>query len=385
MNTAHRILVITDYEAMKKQLAEELVEYSDVHFLTSLEVKKEIDRIAPQIVLLVQPEDSSEVELVQYIHAELQQAMIIFITDKQDFLLLRDIMRAGALEYILMPEELNLLTDRIDKISLLIDEQSKLDAPVKSGKSFVRGRGKVFSFYSGKGGSGRTQLATAFAQSLKLESTAQVLLIDLNLQFGGAETFLSLDNHRTIADLMSVMAELNENNLRNIAQREKHSKLEVLLSPCDAETAENISEEFVARVIRSARRSYDFIIIDLPNNMSEITYSALEESDMIYYVLNLDTPSVQAFKHVETLFRKLGVDTEGRLELLVNQVGRDNELNVFDLKKIIHIPVAAEIKRDHRGVQAAVNQGLPLQKQANEKKLTQAAKDIRKWTLKMLS
>lgn len=385
MNKDIKILVVADFDSVKEMLRESLRHHGHVQFTTSREVKKEIDRIAPDVVLIAQPEDGAGVELVQYIQGELSEGIVIFLTEKQDFGLLRDVVRAGAIEYILLPDELALLADRLDKITELAAQQQRKKGAAASGKAFVRGRGKVYSFYSGKGGSGRTQLATGFAQALKLESTARVLLIDLNLQYGGVETFFSLDASRTLADLVPVMNEMNENHIRNVSQREQHSKLEILPSPRDAETAENMSEEFVTRLIRASRRSYDFVILDLPTHMNELTYTALEESDHIYYVMNLDTPSVQIYRLVEELFRRLRIDLEGRLELVVNQVGRDNELTVSDLKGLIQTPIAAEIVRDHRGVQAAVNQGLPLQREANEKKLIPAAKDIRKWVLSKLS
>ncbi|UFJ62639.1 CpaE family protein [Brevibacillus sedimenti] len=385
MKTELNILVVADYDSVKDLLREWLAPYEHVQYTTSLEVKKEIDRIGPDIVLLVQPEDGSGVELVQYIQAELPEGIVIFLTEEQDFVLLRDVVRAGAIEYIVMPDELALLTDRLEKISELAQIQQRKKGANASGKALVRGRGKVYSFYSGKGGSGRTLLATGFAQALKLESTASVLLIDLNLQYGGVETFLSLDSNRTLADLMPVMHEMNENHIRNVAQRELHSKLEVLVSPRDAEIAEQIPEEFITRLIRASRRSYDFVIVDLPAHMNELTYAALTESDLICYVMNLDTPSVQIYRLAEELFRRLRIDTAGRLEVVVNQVGRDNELAVSDLKGLITAPITAEISRDHQGVQAAVNQGKPLQKEANEKKLSPAAKDIRKWVLRKLS
>lgn len=385
MNPDTKILVVADYDSIKSMLSEALSQYGNVQFTSSREVKKEIDRIAPDVVLIVQPEDGSGVELVQYIQGELPEGLVIFLTERQDFGLLRDIVRAGAIEYIVMPDELALLTDRLEKIAELGEQQQRKKGTASSGKAFVRGRGKVYSFYSGKGGSGRTQLATGFAQALKLESTARVLLIDLNLQYGGVETFFSLDASRTLADLVPVMNEMNENHIRNVSLRETHSKLEVLASPRDAETAENMSEEFITRLIRASRRSYDFVIIDLPTYMNELTYTALEESDFIYYVMNLDTPSVQIYRLTEELFRRLRIDTEGRLEVVVNQVGRDNELTVSDLKGLIQAPIAAEISRDHKGIQAAVNLGLPLQREANEKKLIPAAKEIRKWVLTKLS
>lgn len=380
-----KILVVADFDSLKDLLQEALAQYADVQYATSREVKLEIDRIGPDVVLLVQPEDGSGVELVQYIQSELPDCLVIFLTEKQDFVLLRDIVRAGASEYILLPDELNLLNDRMEKISELIEQQQRKRGTAVTGQAFVRGRGKVYSFYSGKGGSGRTQLATGYAQALKLESTAKVLLIDLNLQYGGVETFLSLDSNRTLADLVPVLNEMNENHIRNVSQRELHSKLEVMMSPRDAETAEHMTDEFVSRLIRSSRRSYDFVIIDLPTHMNELTYTALEESDLIYYVMNLDTPSVQNYRLVENLFRQLRIDTAGRLEVVVNKVSKDSELTVSDLKGLIRAPITAQICLDQRGVQAAVNQGMPLQKVANEKKLSPAAKDIRKWVMSKLT
>ncbi|HZG18249.1 MAG TPA: AAA family ATPase [Candidatus Bathyarchaeia archaeon] len=384
MSMDMKILVVVDFDSLKDILQEALAMYEDVQYTTSREVKLEIDRIGPDVVLLVQPEDGSGVELIQYIQSELPHCVILFLTEKQDFILLRDIVRAGASEYILLPDELNLLNDRMEKISELIEQQQRKRGTATTGQAFVRGRGKVYSFYSGKGGSGRTQLATGYAQALKLESTARVLLIDLNLQYGGVETFLSLDSNRTLADLVPVLNELNENHIRNVSQRELHSKLEVMMSPRDAETAENMTDEFVSRLIRSSRRSYDFVIIDLPTHMNELTYTALEESDLIYYVMNLDTPSVQNYRLVENLFKQLRIDTTGRIEVVVNKVSKDSELSVSDLKGLIPAPITAQISLDHRGVQAAVNQGMPLQKEPNEKKLGPAAKDIRKWVLSKL-
>jgi len=385
MSMPNKILVVSDYESINDLLREALSHADQVEFTTAHEVRTEIVRIAPEVVLLVQPADGSGVELVQYIQAELPEAIVIFLTEKQDFLLLRDVIRAGAVEYILLPDELSLLLDRLEKLSQLIQQQQRKKGAVVSGQAFVRGRGRVHAFYSGKGGSGRTLLATGFAQALKLESTARVLLIDLNLQYGGVETFLSLDGSRDLSDLVPVMQEMNESHLRNVAQREQHSRLEVLLSPRDAETAENMAEEFVSRLIRAGRRSYDFVVIDLPTHMNELTYTALEEADRIHYVMNLDTPSVQIYRMVDTLFRRLRIDTAGRLEMVVNRVSKDDELSVSDLKGLIAAPFAAEVRLDHRGVQAAVNQGLPLQREANEKKLSLAAKDIRKWVLSTLS
>lgn len=374
-----KILVVTDFENIHSQIKPLLKDYSNTNFTRSSEVKVEIDRIAPDVIIIYQESQDTNVDLIQYINSEVVDASIIFTTDNEDFELLRDATRAGAEEFFVLPNELNILEERLSRIVRLSMKRKVDDA--NTSQSFKRGRGQVYSFYSGKGGGGRSFLASSFAQTLKIESTAQVVLIDLNLQYGGVETFLGMESNRSFVELMPVIDELNESHIRNVVEKEKYSGLELLLSPRDAESAENITETFVSKLIRACRRSYDFVIIDLPSTVTEVTYIALEESDLIYYVMNLDSLSLQVFKHVETLFQRLNIDKTNRLELVINKTTRDNEVKSSDVKNFITDPVATEIRLDYKGVQALLNQGEPIRKEQSEKKLVPVAKDIRKWVL----
>ena len=387
MSSGSNILLVSDDKLITEQISERALQmYPDLQQATPSDVRIEIDRIAPDIVLLVNPDDESGIELIQYIHSEYPNIIIVFILKEQDFLLLRDASRAGATDFFILPDELSQFSDRMERILLIAKEQKSNGGlqSITSSSGLRRGRGQIISFYSGKGGSGTTLLASTFAQTLKLESTAQVILIDMNLQFGGVDTYLGLESNRSLASLKPVINELNENHILNVSDKEPYSKMEILLSPRDAEIGEGLNEDFFTKLLRACRRSYDFVIVDLPSNMTANTYVALEEADMIYYVLNLDTPSLHVIKHVEELFNRLGMDTEDRLQIVVNQKGRDNELTPQDVKNLLSAPVSAEVRRDLKGIQTLINKGEPLRKATKEKKLTPVAKDVRKWVLSIL-
>lgn len=377
------LIIISEDTLLKKQILEGLKEYQNVDVIEPFDAAKEIDRLAPDIAIVAKPQSEQGVELVQSLHAINPSLSILFVSDAPDFMLLREVIRVGAIDFFVLPDELELFQDSIKKTERLIENNRKRQDGLQ--QSFKKGRGQVISFYSGKGGSGTTFLSTGYSQTLKLDSTAQVLFIDLNLQFGGAEAFLGIDGNRTIVDLKPVIEELNESHIKNVTQKEAHSNLEVLMSPRDAESAEIINEEFISRLIRTCRLSYDYVIIDLPSYMNEVSLTALEESDLIYYVINLDTPSLRVFKSAEELFSRLSINTENRLELVFNQVGRDNELNVSDFKQLIEKPVAAEVSRDFKGIQSLINNSTPIRKQPNEKKITSAAKDLKKWVANTLN
>ena len=348
----------------------------ETEFQHLLDGTKEILRLQPDILVLRSLNHELAVEAIQQVLTANPSTVIFYASNQNDFYGMREVIRAGAADYFVLPDEFPLLETAIEKtIQMLGQQELQSAAP-----SFKKGRGKIISFYSGKGGSGTTLLATNFAQTLRLDSTARVLFIDLNLQYGGAEYFLGIESDRSLIDLQPVIEEVNEGHIRNVAQKEKFSALEVLLSPRDAELAEKVSEDFISKLLRATRRSYDYIILDLPSNMNPINLVALEESDHIYYVMNLNTPSLRVYKSVEKLFIRLNIQTDNRMEILINQKSRENEISVQDIKTFVDKPIAVEITRDDRNVQKAVNMGQPLRKEPNEKKIVSAAaKDVRKW------
>ncbi|MEN2467401.1 AAA family ATPase [Ornithinibacillus sp. FSL M8-0202] len=376
MKRINEIYIIGDNEELFSSVVSQLGQEFNIQKLDIEEIKK----FSVQIVLMLRTEKNSPLDVAQTILSHYPGAFVIYVSDIQNFELLRDLNRVGVMEYLILPEEEWLLEDRIREIT----ESKLFNSDSIPTDGFKRGSGKVFTFYSGKGGAGKSLLSTAFAQTLKIESTAKVLFIDLNLQYGGAETFLGIDSNRSLIDLFPVIQELNEYHIRNVAEKEPHSGLEVLVSPRDAAIAERIDEDFVLRLIRASRRSYDFIIIDVPTWMDERVYTAIEESEKIYYVMSYDTVAIRVLKSVEDLLQQLGLVTKEKVELLINFSGKDNELNQKDIERFISYPVAAKVRRDLKGVQSFVNQGLPLRKELKDKKLPIIAKDVQKWVKSML-
>ncbi|MBS4210382.1 AAA family ATPase [Bacillus sp. FJAT-50079] len=380
MNMQKSLLVIGEPNDLYDAIQESLEARFEIKLIKPNQLRAEFDQYYSNIALVLQNETEPPQDIISFLVNENPQIAILYIHDRQDFHMLREIIRAGATDYMVIPDEMDILEERIRGIASI--KAGVAEGAATSG--FKRGSGQVFAFYSGKGGVGKTFLSSAFAQTLKLESTAKVLFVDLNLQYGGAETFFGVEGNRSLIDLKPVIHEINDNHIRNISENEPSSKLEILISPRDAELAESIDGDFVTRLLRACRRSYDFIIVDLPSEMDEVTYAALEESDRIYYVMTLDTPSIRVLKHVEELLLRLGIESEGRLELIINEKGRENELNKKDLERFVQYPISAEIKRDIKGVQAAINQGRPVRSVQKEKKMIPAAKDVHKWVHSML-
>jgi pilus assembly protein CpaE len=377
-----KILLVSDDEIIHNQILNAISGSYTVQLINTGDVVREVNRDVQDIVIFVQPESDIAVESIQYIKSVSPSTLVIFIAKGSDFTQLRNITKAGATEFFVYPEEHSLFVSRFPTIFQNYEIQKiKKDAIFTS---FTGGRGQIFSIFSGNGGSGKSNLASALAQTIKLDSTAEVILIDLNLQFGGIETLLSIQSNRSIVDLAPVINELNESHIRNVSQKLESSKLDVLISPCDAEAAETITEEFVAKLLRTCRRSFDFVIVDLPSYINSQVVTALEESDQIFYVLTPDTPALKVLKQFEELAVRLGIELPSRTSIILNKTGKENEIQEKDLKSVLRFPIAASVRFDHKGLQPFLNKGEPVRKTAKEKRLIPFAKDVKKWALSVL-
>lgn len=377
-----KLLLVSDDEIIQNQILNIIGEHIQTQIVNPVDVIREINREAKDIVIFIQPTNDIAVENIQFIKTASPSTLVIFIAKTSDFTLLRSITKAGATEFFVFPEEQGVFAAKLPTI--IKNYELNKDNQDTTFSTFVRGSGQIISFFSGSGGTGKTVLASTFAQTLKLESTAEVILIDLNLQFGGIETVISINSNRSIADLAPVIRELNEGHIRNVSQTESFSKMDVLISPCDAEVAETLSEDFITKLLRTCRRSFDFVIIDLPSFINNQVVTALEESDKIYYVLVPDTPSLKVLKQFEELSIRLGIELKSRMSIILNHVGKENEVQEKDLKDIVRFPIEAKIRRDIKGLQPFVNKGEPVRKMAKERRLIPFAKDIRKWAHSVL-
>ncbi|MBN2848359.1 MAG: AAA family ATPase, partial [Coriobacteriia bacterium] len=99
--------------------------------------------------------------------------------------------------------------------------------------------GRVVTFFSTKGGVGKSFLASNVAVALA-ESGAKTVLIDLDLQFGDAGVLLDLTPERTIYDAVQCFDRLDADMLGGFLTEHK-SGVQVLLAPIHPEDAEAIT------------------------------------------------------------------------------------------------------------------------------------------------
>ncbi|MFD1428304.1 AAA family ATPase [Kroppenstedtia sanguinis] len=383
MGAQEKVLIISDDATLAEDFRSKVAaEFPQNQVIESSEVRREIVRLKPDIVLLHEQKEGTSIQLLPYISKEVPDALTIFITERRDPIRTRDVNRAGAFDILFLPDEIHALDDVLSQAVKALKNKSAQD---EAAATFSWAQGQVVTFYSGKGGSGRSLIASTLAQTIGLDSNASVLLVDLNLQYGGLETILKIDSGRNIFDLDPVLNELNDNHIRSVTTVEASSQIEVLPSPRNAEIAEQITEDHVQRLLRTARLYYDYILVDLPTEMTTLSYTVLEESDHIFYVMIPDMLSMSVFRTVLDLFSKLGIDPNDRLQMVLNRINRDTEISHKDVNRHFLFPVIANLREDSKKIQQLINQGGLVRNSRRERGISFFARDVQKlagWLLK---
>ena len=161
--------------------------------------------------------------------------------------------------------------------------------------------GRVVTFFSTKGGVGKSFIASNVAVALA-ETGAKTVLLDLDLQFGDAGVLLDLTPQRTIYDAVQCFDRLDTDMLEGFLTEHK-SGVKVLLAPVHPEDAEAVTVSRLGVILSLLREMADFVVVDTAAAFNDILLAAIDASDMLCAVVALDVLSI---KNTRISLQKLG-------------------------------------------------------------------------------
>jgi pilus assembly protein CpaE len=216
---------------------------------------------------------------------------------------------------------------------------------------------RVITVVSPKGGAGKTVLATNLAVGLGACAPRDVVLVDLDLQFGDAAYAMMLSPTHTIADAVSVVDDLDATTLKVFLTRHA-SGVFVLCAPEDAAAGEEISADSVAAILGLLASEFRFVVIDTGAGLSEHTLVALEQSTDIVLISDMDVPSVRNLRKAVVALDLLGMTSQDR-RFVLNRADSKVGLSKEDVSNAAGMSVDDEIPSS-RHIPVALNEGQPL-------------------------
>lgn len=233
----------------------------------------------------------------------------------------------------------------------LVRAPSPGETPVGGGHS-----GRVITVTSPKGGSGKTTVTTNLAVDLGARFPSEVVVVDLDLQFGDVASCLRLEPDHTVVD--AVAAVTGDDVVLKSFLTDHPSGCYALCAPESPAEGEQISAGEIGALIDRLAASFRFVLIDTAPGLLEATLVALERSDDVVLLAGMDVPSIRGLHRELVVLDELGL-VQRRRHIVVNFVDRRAGLTVDDVAAMLGAAVDVQLPRS-RVVPLSTNRGVPL-------------------------
>jgi pilus assembly protein CpaE len=307
--------------------------------------------LGPELIIL-DLEESQELglRLAEYL-VELNPAQLFIATgpvlsSEQ----LMQAMRAGVTDYLpkpVRPEDLQAATIRVATKVRKADGE-KLRQP-----------GRIFSFFSPKGGGGSTTLATNLAILIHRTTRGKTLLLDLDLELGESALVLGIQPRFNLVDFIENFRRMDAGLLATYIDHHA-SGVDLLSAPFQPEKAESVTAEQIRRVLTFLRQHYDYIVVDTPRSFSAPTMAVFEQADLVFIVTVADLPSLRNIQRGLPLMKKALAKGEEQVRVILNRYDPKDTISVQDVERSLSLKVFWKISNDYESVMTSVNAGRPI-------------------------
>lgn len=310
------------------------------------ETIKKAQEYMPDVILMdINMPRLNGLEATEIISREYPEIIVIIMSVQNETEYLKKAMMNGAREYIIKPFD----TEQIISTILTVVEKDSERITVKR-----KATAEVVSFFSAKGGVGKTVLASNYG--VMTSKNEKTIILDLDLYFGDVSIIMNKKPIKNIYHVIQDEAYLSYDYLKDYIVTSSNGKVDLLLAPARPEKAEVIEPMHIQQIIEHLKKHYQKIIIDLGTNYSEMTLSALEQSDVIYLVM---TPELTALKNTKLsleIMESLEFSLD-RVKVILNQENISNRISKNKIKEILKKPIEVSIPKDEKSIMKAVQSG----------------------------
>lgn len=209
---------------------------------------------------------------------------------------------------------------------------------------------QVIVVASPKGGVGKTTIAVNLAALLAESAPGEVVVIDLDLQFGDVATVLNLEPPYTISDAFASGAD-DSMRLRTLLVPHE-ANFHVLCGSQDPAENGRVTGDQMRKLVHHYSASFRYVIIDTPAGLHEETLASLEEATDIVLVAALDVATLRDMRREVDLLAELSL-LPPRHHLVLNRADRRSGLTERDVERIVGLPVDVVIPVSERIVLSA--------------------------------
>jgi pilus assembly protein CpaE len=307
-------------------------------------------------------------EFVRRIRNTAAQSAVFVLNQDASPELILEALRAGANEYLYPPLS-DTLRDALQRLSA---------ARSKGGSDTSNALGKVFGFFSARGGCGATTVAVHVASAIarhaatrqtgprplvsnSADQTKQTtLLADLDFEAGLLRFLMKSKATYSVRDAIDNMRRMDASLWKGLVSSHADG-LDLISAPDEVAVKRSPGREEMMHLMRFIRSAYPVSIADFGRNISVAALDSLPELEALYLVT---TPDLTSLEHAKRAIRNVegrgfgGNRLAGnRLKVLLNRAGDRGKTNLDEAGKFLGRPCEAVIRNDHMALYDAYSEG----------------------------
>lgn len=292
-------------------------------------------------------------DLASHIERHRPEISVILVNDPTPELW-REALRAGVTD-VLAPDadasEIRQVFDRAIEVATRRRDNLTADSR-NEGRS-----GRIITVLSPKGGSGKTTVATNLAVGLATAHPDEVVLVDLDTQFGDCSSALRLTPEHDLLDAVRTSSSLDSLALKSFLTPHA-SGLWTLCSPDSPVDGDEIPAVPARAVVERLAEEFRYVLVDTCAGLTEHALSVIDVSTDLLLICGMDVASIRSLRKEIDVLDKLGA-THQRRHFVINRADSKVGLDIKDLEATVGMPVDVAIPSS-RLVPLSMNQGLPL-------------------------
>jgi len=231
---------------------------------------------------------------------------------------------------------------------------------------------RIITILSPKGGAGKTTASTNLAVGLAKIHPKDVVLVDLDLQFGDVASNLRLSPTSTITDVVRCWP--CDTAQLKLALTPHHTGLYTLCAPLNPAEADEITSEHVSGIIRALHRAFRYVVVDTDPGLTERVLSALDLSTDMVMICSTEVPSIRGLKKALDALDVIGLTEASRL-LLLNRSNAKVGVDIAALERTVGRMVDVRVPSSIDMV-LATNDGVPVMESERNPELVRAFQEL---------
>ncbi len=217
-------------------------------------------------------------------------------------------------------------------------------------------RRRIITVVSPKGGSGKTTVAVNMAIGLAHRAPKQVVLLDLDVQFGDCASALGLRPDYSLVDAADAAS--YDRSALKVFLTGHTSGLAMLAPPDDLVAADDIDQDAVKRTLAAFIEEFPLVVIDTASGVDRFALAAMEQSTDLLVVSSTDVPSIKAVRRQLDVLDEVGYISQRRTFVL-NRANAKVGLSVAEIEAAVGLEASFQIPST-RLIPVSTNEGNPI-------------------------